>query len=301
MKRPKSCNCGGRMPTYRMKAQQGVIMPYNSHEDYYEPVGTDVPVPHNTIDANYFKNYQLKNPNIANQISLEPPHKKKNPFDLFDVGLGIEAGSDILAEISGRMDRARQNQYMWNQYSTLGQMNPMPTEDYQPNPYSLYARMGGSMKNIQNYIEMIRKKSKYSGGGGLSRSQDYGSSKKPYPSVSSGDFAGGHRSYPIPTKADAIDALRLAHLHGRSDVIAKVKEKYPDLKRGGKKKGMHKMPNGKMMMDTDMDMMKSGGKWIQKAVNPAHKGFCTPMTKSTCVGRRRQLALLFKKKHGFHK
>jgi hypothetical protein len=40
-------------------------------------------------------------------------------------------------------------------------------------------------------------------------------------------------------------------------------------------------------------------KWIQKAVNPAHKGYCTPMTKSTCTGRRRQFALMMKRKHGF--
>ena len=56
--------------------------------------------------------------------------------------------------------------------------------------------------------------------GGLSRSKDYGSKSKPYPSVKSKDFAGDNRSYPIPTKADARDALRLAGLHGRSDVKA---------------------------------------------------------------------------------
>ena len=67
--------------------------------------------------------------------------------------------------------------------------------------------------------------------GGLSRSEDYGSKKKPYPSVSKSDFAGGHRSYPIPTKADAVDALRLAGLHGRSDVKAKVYRKYPELRK----------------------------------------------------------------------
>ncbi len=66
--------------------------------------------------------------------------------------------------------------------------------------------------------------------GGLSRKKDYGSDKKPYPSVKSNDFAGGGRSYPIPTKADARDALRLASLHGRSDVKAKVYKKYPELK-----------------------------------------------------------------------
>lgn len=66
--------------------------------------------------------------------------------------------------------------------------------------------------------------------GGLT-SKDRGSSKRHYPSVSSKDFAGGGRSYPIPTKADAVDALRLAGLHGRSDVRSKVYSKYPSLRK----------------------------------------------------------------------
>lgn len=73
--------------------------------------------------------------------------------------------------------------------------------------------------------------------GGLT-SKDRGSSKHPYPSVSSKDFAGSNRSYPIPTKADAVDALRLAGLHGRSDVRSKIYSKYPELRkkaRGGTK------------------------------------------------------------------
>lgn len=69
--------------------------------------------------------------------------------------------------------------------------------------------------------------------GGLSRDKDYGSKKKPYPSVAKKDFAGRHRSYPIPTKADAVNALRLAGLHGRSDVKAKVYNKYPELRKKG--------------------------------------------------------------------
>lgn len=69
--------------------------------------------------------------------------------------------------------------------------------------------------------------------GGLSRDKDYGSKKKPYPSVAKKDFAGGHRSYPIPTKADAVDALRLAGLHDRNDVKAKVYNKYPKLRKKG--------------------------------------------------------------------
>ena len=77
-------------------------------------------------------------------------------------------------------------------------------------------------------ITASRKKHKL--GGGLT-SKDKGSSKYPYPSVLSKDFAGSGRSYPIPTKADAVDALRLAGLHGRSDVRSKVYSKYPSLRK----------------------------------------------------------------------
>lgn len=77
--------------------------------------------------------------------------------------------------------------------------------------------------------------------GGLT-SKDRGSSKHPYPSVSSKDFAGGGRSYPIPTKADAVDALRLAGLHGRSDVKAKVYSRYPELRPKARIGGSWKAP-----------------------------------------------------------
>lgn len=75
--------------------------------------------------------------------------------------------------------------------------------------------------------------------GGLSRNKDYGSKKKPYPDVNKSDFAGGNRSYPIPTKADAVDALRLAGLHGRKDVRAKVLSKYPELRQKAKRGGIY--------------------------------------------------------------
>ena len=85
-------------------------------------------------------------------------------------------------------------------------------------------------KDLGNGRYLRLTKSKYRLGGGLT-SKDRGSSKHPYPSVSSKDFAGGGRSYPIPTKADAVDALRLAGLHGRSDVRSKVYSKYPSLRK----------------------------------------------------------------------
>lgn len=98
-----------------------------------------------------------------------------------------------------------------------------------------YGKDFGPIKGGASLIPIITetytpKRIKHKLGGGLT-SKDRGSSKRPYPSVSSKDFAGGGRSYPIPTKADAVDALRLAGLHGRSDVRSKVYSKYPSLRK----------------------------------------------------------------------
>lgn len=98
-----------------------------------------------------------------------------------------------------------------------------------------YGKDFGPIKGGASLIPIITetytpKRIKHKLGGGLT-SKDRGSSKRPYPSVSSKDFAGGDRSYPIPTKADAVDALRLAGLHGRSDVRSKVYSKYPSLRK----------------------------------------------------------------------
>lgn len=101
--------------------------------------------------------------------------------------------------------------------------------------------------------------------GGLSRKQDYGSKSKPYPKVKAGDFAGSGRSYPIPTKDDAIDALRLAGLHGRSDVKAKVYSKYPELRRKAKTGGLYSVTsNGQ----TKLHMIPSTG---ERTLNKRHK------------------------------
>ena len=96
---------------------------------------------------------------------------------------------------------------------------------YRTSPYVKH-RLGGRCK-LRN--------------GGLT-SKDRGSSKHPYPSVSSKDFAGAGRSYPIPTKVDAVDALRLAGLHGRNDVKTKVYNKYPELRPKSRIGGSWKAP-----------------------------------------------------------
>lgn len=96
--------------------------------------------------------------------------------------------------------------------------------------------------------------------GGLSRSKDYGSKSKPYPNVDKKDFAGKNRSYPIPTKFDAIDALRLAGLHGRDDIKTKVYNKYPELRKRAKNGGVYTVTsNGK----TSLRMIPSTGERIK--------------------------------------
>lgn len=109
---------------------------------------------------------------------------------------------------------------------------------------------------VNNFYEKRNKKRM----GGLSRSKDYGSKSKPYPKVDKKDFAGKNRSYPIPTKADAVDALRLAGLHGRNDIKAKVYDKYPELRKRAKNGGVYTVTsNGK----TSLRMIPSTGKRIK--------------------------------------
>ena len=50
-----------------------------------------------------------------------------------------------------------------------------------------------------------------------------------------------------------------------------------------------------MSHGTDLEeKKKKGDDWIGDAVNPKHKGYCTPMTKKTCTPPRKRLAKIFK-------
>jgi hypothetical protein len=75
----------------------------------------------------------------------------------------------------------------------------------------------------------------------------------------------------------------------------KVQRGYPGKIRSAKDQGY--TPIGER--EPDRTKFKKGGstdkKWIQKAINPAHKGYCTPMTKPTCTPKRKALAMTFKK------
>jgi hypothetical protein len=75
----------------------------------------------------------------------------------------------------------------------------------------------------------------------------------------------------------------------------KVQRGYPGKIRSSKDQGY--TPVGER--EPDRTKFKKGGstdkKWIQKAINPAHKGYCTPMTKPTCTPKRKALAKTLKK------
>ena len=116
------------------------------------------------------------------------------------------------------------------------------------------------LANRDNLVNNFYKKRNKKRMGGLSRSKDYGSKSKPYPNVDKKDFAGKNRSYPIPTKSDAIDALRLAGLHGRDDIKTKVYNKYPELRKHAKNGGVYTVTsNGK----TSLRMIPSTGERIK--------------------------------------
>ncbi len=88
-----------------------------------------------------------------NFMNTNQPQKKNNKTPqntLQNIGITLRGLRTVLGEIAGRVERGRQNQYDWQQQTALGQMNPMPTTDFQPNPYSLYAKYGGSLKKYQN-------------------------------------------------------------------------------------------------------------------------------------------------------
>ena len=68
------------------------------------------------------------------------------------------------------------------------------------------------------------------------------------------------------------------------------------------KKGASQKMDLRTATQKKKNKLKSGGtikakdgKWIQKAINPAHKGFCTPQTKATCTPKRKALAKTLRK------
>lgn len=166
--------------------------------------------------------------------------------------------------LSGIMERNRQKQYMQQQYGMLGQMNPVPYQNYQPNPYSLYAKYGGS----------LRKHMKQAGGLALDIPTPQAQMYQP--------------QEPLPWrmgKASGLDEL--------FNSLFNTPKPQRRLRRFGA--GAMGKEGG-----TILPVLRKGGNWIPKKL---HKGRCTPAPNPDCpVGSPQyNLAMTFKKHHGFHK
>lgn len=85
------------------------------------------------------------------QVVTPGQHKKDKVDPLF----ALMGATDGLSWLSGTVERRRQNQYMNDQFHQLNQMNPMPADDFQPNPFSLYSKYGGkaSYRGGGNWIQ----------------------------------------------------------------------------------------------------------------------------------------------------
>ena len=110
---------------------------------------------------------------------------------------------------------------------------------------------------------------------------------------------------PTPVRSSRMDEERPEE--GRSKWPARTKAKrsptHPDDLRPteGTKLILHKgtkpyTPEGEKVGKRIGFKKGTDRKWIQKAVDPKHKGYCTPMTKKTCTPARKALARTFKKK-----
>lgn len=80
---------------------------------------------------------EVKNPQMQNNMTPQ------------DLGIGLGRFTNLLSEISGRIERGRQNKRDYREQTSLGKFNPMPNSNFQPNPYSLYAKYGGKLKDYQ--------------------------------------------------------------------------------------------------------------------------------------------------------
>ena len=93
-------------------------------------------------EAERAEQFSTTNPMVKKPKEEKQPEPKLDPYWLFR---GFRNG---MSWLSGMVERGRQNRYDWMQQTALGQMNPMPTNDFQPNPYNLYMQKGGNLKNI---------------------------------------------------------------------------------------------------------------------------------------------------------
>jgi hypothetical protein len=139
-----NCKYGGRM---QMGGFSGPQLQSNNSNDWNQYSSDIDPVRPQINNPIATKSYTLTGLESALDSPLQQDQKPRlNPWRNFHT---LRAGTLLATELAGRQDRTRQDQYYYNQLSTIGQMNPMPYEEFQPNPYNLYARMGGNLKHYR--------------------------------------------------------------------------------------------------------------------------------------------------------
>jgi hypothetical protein len=95
----------------------------------------------------------------------------------------------------------------------------------------------------------------------------------------------------VEIASDGKPAILVTHQDGETTVYNDTEEMYQDLA-DEIGRDMHGDPDRD---DDDWGLNEEDKDWIQKAVDPDHEGYCTPMTKSTCTPKRKALAKRFKK------
>ncbi len=99
-----------------------------------------------TYNAESASNWE--NPNKPDMGPLDPSgeEKKRKKIDPYFALRGVTTG---LSWLSGKVERNRQNAYQRNQFSSLGQLDPLPVSNFQPTAYNLYAKYGGKISKYQ--------------------------------------------------------------------------------------------------------------------------------------------------------
>lgn len=94
-------------------------------------------------------------PQIANKLSIYDQltdNQKSGQYtgntnnSNFDPELLLNLLTTGFAGVGNAMENARQDQYDWDQMQKMNQLTYSPYSNFQPNPYSLYAKYGGSLK-----------------------------------------------------------------------------------------------------------------------------------------------------------
>jgi hypothetical protein len=195
-------------------------------------------------------------------------NKKVDPFQL---GLGLQGVTTGLSWLSGIMDRRRQNRYLRGNLSTLGRIESQPVDNFQPNPYNLYAKLGGNIKKYMYTNDSHNTAIDETAGRMQFGGQTFFGNPRKIKNLTINQL-------PFPQLSDPMNALTGMLGQQPSEQGADFNEIVKNMQQG---------------------IYKKGGKWIQKAINPAHKGWCTPLSNPHCTGHRRAFALMMKRKHGF--